>query len=265
LPSNIQKYGLNFAWLFLILGVVLIFTVRSAQGWGWIMSLISVFVIYGGGGTTQAFEQEKERRKLALKSAKQTHNDIKSKITTFVQNNLFSNEVQRLNGLRTEYEAMANREKREIQHLSVTAEERQKQKFLSTCFINNSDIHGIGSSFKASLRSFGIETASDVSKQKVRQVRGFGDVRTRAMLDWKASCERRFKFNLSIAVSQQDINAVRVKIMQEKSRIESELISAPRQLQRLKMKVLAEHSYLSNLLEDTEKKLAQAQADYDNL
>lgn len=59
------------------------------------------------------------------------------------------------------------------------AHERQKQRFLDTCFIDRATISGVGPAPKAALRSFGIETAADVSRNKVMQVRGFGEGLTR--------------------------------------------------------------------------------------
>lgn len=46
-------------------------------------------------------------------------------------------------------------------------------------FIDVASIPGVGPARKAALRSFGIETAADVTRRGVKQVKGFGDHLTR--------------------------------------------------------------------------------------
>ncbi|VED14885.1 putative chaperonin [Escherichia coli] len=96
--------------------------------------------------------------------------------------------------MKDEILGLPEEEKRDLAALQDTARERQKQKFLEGFFIDVASIPGVGPARKAALRSFGIETAADVTRRSVKQVKGFGDHLTQAVIDWKASCERRFVF-----------------------------------------------------------------------
>ena len=163
--------------------------------------------------------------------------------------------------LRSEYQNLPSQENIELGKLHATAESRQKQRFLERCFIDSANIPGVGLAKKSALRSFGIETAADVTRYKVQAVRGFGEVLARAVVDWRKSCERRFVFNPHNAVSEADRNAVRAQIAARKRVIESSLITGISDLQRLRQEAAIKFNALYPQMEAAAKKLAQAQAD----
>ncbi|WP_368859810.1 helix-hairpin-helix domain-containing protein, partial [Escherichia coli] len=99
-------------------------------------------------------------------------------------------------------------------------------------FIDAASIPGVGPARKAALRSFGIETAADVTRRGVKQVKGFGDHLTQAVIDWKASCERRFVFRPNEAVTPAERQAVMAKMAAKRHRLESALTVGATELQR---------------------------------
>ena len=66
------------------------------------------------------------------------------------------------------------------------------QKYLEQYYIDSANIAGVGPGRKATLRSFGIETAADVEVGAISAVKGFGPSLTSAMMDWRAALERTF-------------------------------------------------------------------------
>jgi DNA-binding helix-hairpin-helix protein with protein kinase domain len=166
-----------------------------------------------------------------------------------------------LEKLRNEHQGLPEAERLALLQLDSTARERQKQKFLNTCFIENATISGVGPARKAALRSFGIETAADISRNKVMQIQGFGESLTRAMTDWRASCERRFVFNAATAVTDADRQAVRSSIAARRNSIEAALNNGPSELQNLVRHAAMQRPKLSPLLDDAARKLAQAEKD----
>lgn len=103
--------------------------------------------------------------------------------------------------------------------------------------------------------------AADISKNRIRQLRGFGDSLTRALTDWRASCERRFVFNPATAVTDADRNAVRVKIASRKAFLANALSAGPGELQRIRQLALSRSAAYKSQIEQAAKKLAQAQRD----
>ena len=175
----------------------------------------------------------------------------------------FAKKKQDLARLRDEYSQLPEREKAEIANLHATAEARQKHQFLERHFLDAASIPGVGPAKKATLRSFGIETAADVTWDKVISVKGFGEVLTRAVVDWRKACERRFVFNPNQAVTEADKNAVRVKIATRKRELENALSAGAAELQRLRQDMINKANMLSSALQAASQKLAQAQADLD--
>ena len=156
---------------------------------------------------------------------------------------------------------MPQAEKQELDKLHSTAHERQKQKFLDGFFIDSATIPGVGPARKTALRSFGIETAADVSRSRVLQVRGFGDGLTRAVVDWKASCERRFKFNPAIAVSEADKNAVRARFGARRAALETSLSAGSKELQHFRQQAVSRAAAFLPKLDEAARQLAQAEKD----
>jgi DNA-binding helix-hairpin-helix protein with protein kinase domain len=94
---------------------------------------------------------------------------------------------------------------------------------------------------------------------RVLQVRGFGDGLTRAVVDWRASCERRFSFNPANAVSEADKNAVRTKFGVRKVALEASLRAGSRELQRFRQQATSRAAALQPKLEEMARRLAQAE------
>ena len=111
------------------------------------------------------------------------------------------------------------------------------------------------------MRSFGIETAADVRRQRILQLKGFGESLARAMTDWKASCERRFVFNPATAISESDRNAVRAKFGMRRTAIASTLASGVTELQRFKQMSASRAIAMKPQIDQAAQKLAQAQSD----
>ncbi|MFN5944515.1 MAG: protein kinase domain-containing protein [Phycisphaerae bacterium] len=85
------------------------------------------------------------------------------------------------------------------------------QEYLQSQMIRTAGIPGIGPARVATLASFGVETAADVSMATVRRVPGFGQELTRRVLDWKSSCERAFSRASLPPVPQWHIDQLRLE------------------------------------------------------
>ncbi|MEQ9530323.1 MAG: hypothetical protein RLN59_00280, partial [Haliea sp.] len=84
---------------------------------------------------------------------------------------------------------------REMMVMKSNRESRQRQAYLDRFSIRCANISGIGPAKTATLISFGIETAADVSQNAVLRVPGFGDVMTGKLVAWRRGHESRFKYD----------------------------------------------------------------------
>lgn len=262
LPSSVPGEGTITFYRLLAVGIAIAIAVFAQKAW--FLGVIVGFIGWAMAGSAGSSERaaERARRQTILKAAKQEYDQLVSQAQRDAGPGGFEAKRSELAKLRDEYVTLPQTEKQELDKLHSTAQERQRQKFLDTCFIDNASISGVGPARKAALRSFGIETAADVTKNRVLQVRGFGDGLTRAVMDWKASCERRFVFNPANAVSTADRNAVLAKFGTRRVAIEGTLTGGAAELQRLRQRCAAHVTTLQPQLEEAATKLAQAQSDF---
>lgn len=261
LPAGVGgKWRVSF--LRLVVVCITVGLLAAAPG-AWFLILIGAWIAWNGAGSAGESErnEEKNKRSAALDEARREYQAVEKRVRDETGPEGFAAKKQELVRVREEYERLPATEKGQIEKLHATAKDRQKQQFLDRCFIDSASISGVGQAKKATLRSFGIETAGDVDWHKVHAVRGFGKVLTRAVVDWKKSCERQFVFNPRNAVSEADTNAVRVRIATRKRVIEEALKSGATDLQRFRQEAVHKRNEIYPLLNSAAKKLAQAQAD----
>ena len=79
--------------------------------------------------------------------------------------------------------------------------EMEMKAFLQTRLIRHASIPDVGSGRKASLLSYGIETAADVTSAAVSRVSGFGSALTKRLTEWRRQCESKFVFDAAQPLS----------------------------------------------------------------
>ena len=136
------------------------------------------------------------------------------------------------------YRSIADDLNQELVNLKSSREARQRVAFLDQYLIRSASISGIGPVRKATLVSFGIETATDIRKFSVLQVPGFGHVMTRNLLDWRHKLESRFRYNP--ARNAQDIadeGRLRADFSRRKSALEATIRNGLQTLRAAKSKI----------------------------
>jgi DNA-binding helix-hairpin-helix protein with protein kinase domain len=111
---------------------------------------------------------------------------------------------------------------RELTAMKSNREARQLQDYLDRFSIRHAKISGIGPAKTATLISFGIETAADVSKAALLRVPGFGEVMTGRLLAWRRGHESKFKYDRTPnSKDVADERVVRGRFATERSKLES--------------------------------------------
>lgn len=261
LPAGISGSTSIAFYRFIVVAVAVAAIALMPKAWwliaigGWIG-----WSLTGASGSSQRAAERKSRKSVE-EQARREFDTLIQRAKIDVGPEGFFRKKDELRTVRDEFQALAAEEAKELERLKSTAQERQKLKFLESFFIDGADISGVGPTRKATLRSFGIETAADISKRRILQVRGFGDGLTRALTDWRASCERRFVFNPATAVTEADKNVVRAKIASRRAVLVNTLSAGPGELQRVRQLALSRSAAYKSQIEQAAKKLAQAQRD----
>jgi len=146
--------------------------------------------------------------------------------------------------------------------LRESVRDAQLRKYLSGFLIANAKIGLIGPGRKATLASFGIETAADVNAIMLARVRGFGETQKADLMAWRVGLEAKFLFNPTRGVDPHDDQALAAQFAAQKSRLDTTLREGLSELQKLRFDLLRMRSATEALLDSAEQAQAQAQADY---
>ena len=111
----------------------------------------------------------------------------------------------------------------------------------------------------SSMRRF--ETAADVERYRIYQVKGFGESLTASVLAWRLACERRFAYNPALAVTEADKNTVRAKYALRRKVLSTVLESGAGELQRFRQDALGRAAAFQPQIDQAARKLAQARVD----
>lgn len=153
---------------------------------------------------------------------------------------------------------------REIMVMKSNRESRQRQAYLDRFSIRRADISGIGPAKTATLISFGIETAADVSRSVVLRVPGFGDVMTSKLMKWRRGHESRFKYDRTPnAQDVADERALRGRFAAEKAKLESTIRNGLGSLRNAKVRLDALPAKARTDRPLTDALAARAQAEQD--
>jgi DNA-binding helix-hairpin-helix protein with protein kinase domain/Flp pilus assembly protein TadD len=148
-----------------------------------------------------------------------------------------------------------------LQKLQADQRQRQLNRFLDRFRIEDAHIGSIGPSRTATLQSYGIETAADVSIHAILAIPGFGPSFASKLLDWRASVEKKFVFNRSQSIDPADLQALDRDIGLMKVKLENELRSGLAELQRLSHRIQSARTTMKPMLEESLRELAQAEVD----
>jgi len=173
----------------------------------------------------------------------------------------FDQKKAELTKLAAEHRALPALERSRLDDLERRRREIQLQRFLESHLIDRAKIGGIGDGRKATLASYGIEDAFDITRQKVLGVPGFGEAMATKLLSWRASVERRFVFNASLGTDPAAIRQVRDAIGRRRAELEQALTRGPLELEQLKSHTISARRRPTQRLIEAYRAVKQAEVD----
>lgn len=165
-----------------------------------------------------------------------------------------------------EYRALDRDLAQKIARLKATREERQRATFLDRFLIRRAKISGIGPAKTATLASYGIETAGDVTARAIMAVPGFGEAMTAKLLVWRQGHEAKFRYNPTPDASDiQAENSVRSEHSKKRSDLQAKIRSAASALQAGPQRLTARAQSVDQPLMHALKTKAMAERDLEIL
>lgn len=129
-------------------------------------------------------------------------------------------------------QALPVEETRRLAEFDTKRRDGQMLRHLERFNIDRVKIKGIGNARKLTLKSYGIESAADVSQRRIESIHGFGPSIAQALLSWRRSAEAKFVFDPRQPVDPRDIAAVKADIAKRRSDAEARLRQTIPQLQK---------------------------------
>ncbi|HEY9732018.1 MAG TPA: topoisomerase DNA-binding C4 zinc finger domain-containing protein [Drouetiella sp.] len=121
-------------------------------------------------------------------------------------------------------------------HLKISLYQNKRHgmqlvKYLESQEIRKAKIRHVGLARQTALASYGIETALDITEEKVLEVPGFGANNSVPLLEWRASLEKSFVYDQKPNdMDKQELQKIQVEIDQKGSEFRKTLTSGPSDL-----------------------------------
>lgn len=131
-----------------------------------------------------------------------------------------------------EFEGLAGEKSRRLAHLNASREAKQRQHFLERFRIEDESIPFIGPKSKMILYTWGILDASDIDPNKIDAIKGFGTVKVQALVEWRRSKEKQFRFDPKKPIDPRDLNALEQEFAQKTLMLEKALRQGPQNLRQ---------------------------------
>ena len=228
--------------------------------WGVILVLVfgAVLVLVPGREAG-----ERERRKAAYENARYNWGLVDRKWKKDAGDAEFNALLGKLKAIRRSYESIEREYKTVLASMQHTARERQQITFLESCFIDSYNFLRIGVNRKATLRSFGIETAADITRASLMRITELEEIHKDELLTWRQQMENKFRFDPAHGMDKSDIQPLIHKFQPKLKPLERELHLGPEALYRIQQAILKNRARFLPMTEKSARELSQAHADYE--
>ncbi|QKK18874.1 helix-hairpin-helix domain-containing protein [Rhizobium indicum] len=125
------------------------------------------------------------------------------------------------------------KEREKLAALEQKKRQLQLDKHMDAHLIDRAKIPRVGPGRKATLASYGFESALDVRQRSVTGVPGFGPSLASEIEGWARTVERKFVYNASIPTDPAAVQAAKSEIAKQRAEIERDLLKATADLKHL--------------------------------
>lgn len=159
-----------------------------------------------------------------------------------------------------EYNEMTAKGQKMVREAEANIKKYQLQKFLDSFRIYDAKIDKINHTKKATLQSYGIETAADIDPRYLAVIPGFGPKYVNNLIEWRRKIESRFVFNPDKGVDRFQLSEIHKKINEEKLKLESQLSKGPAELKHIEDETTCIRNELMEKIRKAMQEYAQAEA-----
>jgi DNA-binding helix-hairpin-helix protein with protein kinase domain len=241
-----------------LLGIVLALFGVAGAGW----AAVVLGVLWLGFTPSGAQKKEIEARRNALKDAERQRQQAEERWHTLTRTTLnqFHGKSDEMVNLRAEYAGLAEERRQGLSQLHANRQSVQLRRYLERFHLDRADIRGIGAGRKATLASYGIETAADITPGAIMAIPGFGPSLSSSLVAWRRSRERGFRFNPSEGVSPAEIAALDRGLDSKRRSLVQQLSTGAHDLRRIVGQAEPQRQGLQQELQRAAQAVANAKA-----
>jgi len=251
-PWCLQEQKNVFFFISLVAGEVRLNTFDINQIWNKILSVnspgpvprIDVPAFQSKMLSFLNFTSEHQRVKREIKVAEEQLEALILQWKKEVGDTQFQSIFNQLQRIREEYQNLVKNYSSEKQGLQNKIKENQLNKFLERYFIDDANIPGVGATRKATLASYGVETAADINRNRIMNIKGFGANLTGALTSWRNRIESKFVFDPSKGIDPRDISILNNKYAKSQKQLEISLVSGLNELTQTRDQILQRRNTL---------------------
>lgn len=149
--------------------------------------------------------------------------------------------------------------RQQVQRLEAQKRALQLQRHLESKLIDTARIKGIGPSRVATLSSFGVDTAKDVTPRRLEGVPSIGPVLIQRLVDWRQSCEASFRYQPNQPLPVAALAALDREAAAKRSDVVDKFRHAVRRVEAARQAEVAEVSSAAQRLAAAQWHLKQAE------
>jgi DNA-binding helix-hairpin-helix protein with protein kinase domain len=211
--------------------------------------------------TSALYRREQTFRQNAVTAATQKLGQIQGLWMQHLAEHTFELKLAELQKHRDNYRTLAQWFLAEQRKLEGQSRELQLRDYLKRYFIERAKISGIGPTRRATLASYGIETAADISRSQVLAIPGFGYTLTQELLNWRNRLANGFVFDPNQGLQPAELDRVESQFLVRSASSEKALRGGASELTKIKQDILSKRQALILEREQYAKELSQAKAD----
>jgi DNA-binding helix-hairpin-helix protein with protein kinase domain len=220
--------------------------------------IVTVLFLYPG-----QVAHEKRRRLGNLTSARYLWDLWKKKWITEAGDSAFLAQLNKLRDLKRKYENIDREYRTCLITLERTMKERQQKKFLERYSIDQCTVSRIGVELKNTLKSMGIRTAADITRNTLHVIPQLDNTLTNELLAWRDKMERNFIFDPSQGIERSEVQIFIHKYQPMIKPVERDIVRGTLKLRRIQEDILKKRITLRPAVEKRARELAQAEADFE--
>lgn len=150
---------------------------------------------------------------------------------------------------------------RERSDLVAHRREAQLKLYLESKFLRDYSIPKIGPERRATLLSYGIETAADISWQSLQGIPGLGEKTIRRLIEWRRKMKAGFSFNRAEEIPKDRLRTLVMKYRQLQLRYENQLSNGANKLRSIVDDYNRQLAEAADRLTQLAEEVRQAEAD----